>query len=69
MLVDGETIAVVFVEAVPGPEPHEPPAIVQNADDIALGKARLRANVLEPGARRLGKAGDPGKWKQQEDNV
>ena len=53
ILVDGKAIAVVLVEAVPRPEPHEPPAIVQHADDIALGKARLRADVLEPRARRL----------------
>jgi len=39
VLEDGEFVAIVAVEAVAGAEPHEAAAILEDAGDIALGKA------------------------------
>ena len=47
MAVDGETIAVVAVQPVIGPEPHEAVAILEDGPYRALGEALLDGEVLE----------------------
>ena len=47
VLVDDERVAIVAVEALSRAKPHEPPAILQNGDDIVLGQAIFGGEVAE----------------------
>lgn len=47
VLVYGERISVITVKPLPGPEPHESPAVLQRADDIAVRKPLKRPQMLE----------------------
>ena len=48
VLVDDERIAVIPIEAVSGPEPDEPPAILQDVDDVVLRQAVVGREMCEP---------------------
>jgi hypothetical protein len=47
VFVNGEIIAVVFIETVAGTQPHEPPAVLQDAGDVGLGKTGFRTDMLQ----------------------
>src|SRR5262249_48653201 len=42
-----EVVAIVFVEAVAGTQPHKTPAVLQDAGDVGLGQTGLCANMLQ----------------------
>jgi hypothetical protein len=39
VLVNGEGVSVIAIEAIPGAEPHESPMILQNGNDIVHREA------------------------------
>lgn len=45
--VDGDLVAIVFVESVAGTEPHEATAVLQDAEDIILREPGVDIQMLE----------------------
>jgi hypothetical protein len=45
--IDIDLVAVIFVETVPGTEPYEPPAVLEDTKDIVLGEACIDVQVFE----------------------
>lgn len=57
MLVNGEFVAVVFIQAVQGAEPHEPRLVLNDGGEIALRQAVVQGEVLEFQVAGLGEEG------------
>src|SRR5579864_2681082 len=54
MLINSKSISVIPVQPLPRPKPHEPPAVLQRAYDIAVRKTLNRSEMSERKIRRLG---------------
>src|SRR5579859_3522740 len=47
VLIDREIVAIIFIESVTGSKPHKTPAVLQDAGDVRLGEACVRADVFQ----------------------
>ena len=57
MSEDGESVPVVPIQAILGPKPHEPEAILQDRPDQILRKALFDRNLFDFEILRLRKDG------------
>jgi hypothetical protein len=53
MFVDGKTVAIVSVQSVVGPEPHESPAVVENVKHTVSRQPLLSGEVFKGKVLRL----------------
>jgi hypothetical protein len=53
IFVNGKIIPIVFVQALPCPEPHETAAVLKGTDDVALRQPLRRTQMLEGKMRSL----------------